>query len=124
MRVATFEDAVPLLAPFFADGRVERVVVMHLTGAREVIGLTLEQTGGHGEVALPVGGILASALRLGAAAVIVAHNHPSGDPEPSLPDKEATRGLADAMRPLGLRLTDHIVFARGGCRSFAALGLL
>jgi DNA repair protein RadC len=124
MRIATFRDAAPLLAPFFAEAEEERVVAMHLDAERLLLGVTLEQVGGRDDVELPVRSIVAAALRLGAAGVIVAHNHPSGDPEPSAADKDATRRLADALRPVGIRLLDHIVFAGGDCRSMAALGLL
>lgn len=53
------------------------------------------------------------ALRRGAAALVVAHNHPSGDPEPSAEDVEVTRRLLDAGRLLGVPLLDHVVLGRG-----------
>jgi DNA repair protein RadC len=124
MRIATLRDAALLLAPFFAEASEERIVVMHLAGDRALLAVTVEQIGFEVEVELPIRAIAASTLRLGAAATIVAHNHPSGDPEPSLADKAATRRLADALRPLGIRLLDHIVFAGDDSRSMAALGLL
>jgi DNA repair protein RadC len=124
MRITTLHDAEPLLAPYFADAAEERVVAAHLGEDQSLLAVTLEETGGRDDVALPIRGIAASALRLGAAAVIVAHNHPSGDPEPSAADKEATRRLAEALRPLGVRLVDHLIFAAGACRSMAAEGLL
>ena len=124
MRIATLQDAAPLLAAFFAGAQEERVVALHLDSARRVLGVTLERTGGREDVELPLGAIAASALRMGAAAIILAHNHPSGDPEPSAADKDASRQLADALRPLDIRLLDHIVFAGDDWRSMAALGLL
>lgn len=124
MRIVTLGDATPLLAAFFAEAKEERVVVMHLAADRALLAVTVEQIGFEGEVELPIGTIAASTLRLGATAVIVAHNHPSGDPEPSLADKAATRRLAGALRPLDIRLLDHIVFAGDDSRSMAALGLL
>ena len=124
MRIATLNDAEPLFAPFFAGAKEERVVAMHLREDLSLLAVTLEQIGDRDDVDLPLRTIAASALRLGTAALIVAHNHPSGDPEPSAADKDATRRLADALRPLGVRLVDHVVFASGDCRSMAALGLL
>ncbi len=53
------------------------------------------------------------ALRAGAAAVIVIHNHPSGDPAPSTEDLRLTRQLADAARLLDLRLHDHLIVGNG-----------
>lgn len=53
------------------------------------------------------------ALRESAAAIIVVHNHPSGDPEPSVEDLEVTRRLLDAGRLLGVPLLDHVVVGEG-----------
>lgn len=58
------------------------------------------------------------ALRFGAASLVVVHNHPSGDPEPSLEDEEVTRRLAQAGRLLGVPLLDHVVV---GDRRFVSL---
>jgi DNA repair protein RadC len=54
----------------------------------------------------------------------MAHNHPGGDPTPSNADRDATRLLARALDPLGVRLLDHLVIAEGGTVSFRSLGLL
>jgi DNA repair protein RadC len=124
MRIATLQDAATVLSPFFEGAEAERVVAMHLSAGQELLGVTLEEVGGRDEVALPVRAIVASTLRLGAAGLLVAHNHPSGDPEPSAADRDATRRLADALGALGVRLVDHLVFAGGDLRSMAAMGLL
>lgn len=57
--------------------------------------------------------VFAPALRRGAAALIVAHNHPSGDPEPSSEDKEVTRRLLEVGRLVGVPLLDHVVLGHG-----------
>ena len=64
------------------------------------------------------------ALRHGAAALIVAHNHPSGISEPSLADQAITRRLKDALALLDIRLLDHFVVGDGTPVSMAARGLL
>ena len=64
------------------------------------------------------------ALRLGAAAVIVAHNHPSGVTEPSLADQAITRRLKDALALLEIRLLDHFVIGDGMPASMASRGML
>jgi DNA repair protein RadC len=64
------------------------------------------------------------ALRLGAAAVIVAHNHPSGVSEPSLADQAITRRLKDALTLLEIRLLDHFVVGDGPPVSMASRGML
>jgi DNA repair protein RadC len=57
--------------------------------------------------------VLGPALREGAAALILVHNHPSGDPTPSREDLRLTRQLADGARLLDLRLHDHIIIGNG-----------
>ncbi len=64
------------------------------------------------------------ALRHNAAAVIVAHNHPSGVAEPSLQDQALTRALADALALVDVKVLDHFIVAPGACLSFAERGLL
>lgn len=64
------------------------------------------------------------AVSLGAAALVIAHNHPSGDPTPSAQDREVTRRVAQAGRLLGVPLLDHLVCAGDRYVSFAALGEL
>lgn len=64
------------------------------------------------------------ALELNACAVIISHNHPSGDPEPSMADREMTRELARALDLVGVRLLDHLVIGEGVPVSFAERGWL
>jgi len=68
--------------------------------------------------------ILRRALLGKAAAVILYHNHPSGDPAPSREDREFTRRFAAAAEAVGVRLLDHVVVGREGCVSFREAGLL
>jgi DNA repair protein RadC len=67
--------------------------------------------------------VVRRALELSASAVILAHNHPSGDPTPSAADVEMTRQVVDAGRPLRITVHDHIVVGRDGVASLKALGL-
>jgi DNA repair protein RadC len=66
---------------------------------------------------------LTPALREGSAAVIFAHNHPSGDATPSSEDRELTRRLVAASELLGVRAVDHLVVAEQGFASLRELGL-
>lgn len=68
--------------------------------------------------------VFAPAIERRAAGVIVAHNHPSGDPAPSPEDRSATRRLSSVGRLLGIGLLDHVVVARRGYFSFRGEGLL
>ena len=64
------------------------------------------------------------ALELSASALILVHNHPSGDPAPSRADIDLTREIADALTPLEITVHDHLIAARGGVTSFKSEGLL
>ncbi len=68
--------------------------------------------------------VFAGAIRKGACSIILAHNHPSGDPEPSEADRKATKQLAEAGRMLGIPLVDHIIIGDGVYFSFLENGLL
>ncbi|HYA48074.1 MAG TPA: DNA repair protein RadC [Burkholderiales bacterium] len=68
--------------------------------------------------------VLKDALRYEASALIFAHNHPSGDPEPSLSDKEITRDLVFAARVMQLKVLDHIIIGNNRYFSFADQGLI
>ena len=124
MIVGTVAQAAELLAPFFSSSRSEAVAVLHLGPQQRLIAVTMEEPGSQDEVELPVRSILASALRLGASAIVIAHNHPSGDPSPSNADEAATRALAGAAAAVDIRIHDHLIFGRDAYRSFRSLGLL
>jgi len=68
--------------------------------------------------------IVKRALELSASALILVHNHPSGDPTPSRADIEMTREVTEAAHALRIAVHDHIVIARTGTASFKALGLM
>lgn len=68
--------------------------------------------------------VVKRALNLAASAIIMVHNHPSGDPTPSRADIDMTRQVRDALKAVGIALHDHLVVGRAGHVSFKAQGLL
>ena len=68
--------------------------------------------------------VIRRALELSATAIILVHNHPSGDPTPSRADIQMTETIAQIGKPLGIELHDHLVIGRDGHVSFKALGLI
>ncbi len=124
MIVNTARAAADLLGPLFTDARREKLAVAYLDRARCLLALDEDAAHGPDWMTLPVRGILGAALARDAAGLVIAHNHPSGDPTPSAADIAATRRLAEAAERLDVRLHDHLVFAADDCRSFRALGLL
>jgi DNA repair protein RadC len=68
--------------------------------------------------------VFATAIRESADAVVFVHNHPSGDPTPSLEDLEITKRLVEVSRLVGIRILDHVVIGDGEYASFNERGLL
>ncbi len=68
--------------------------------------------------------VIKRALELGATALILVHNHPSGDPTPSREDIDMTREVKDAGHKLGIAVHDHLIIAKRGHVSFKSLGLI
>jgi DNA repair protein RadC len=68
--------------------------------------------------------IIKRALELASSAIILVHNHPSGDPTPSRADIEMTRDIAASAKGLGIAVHDHVIVGRSGHASFKSLGLL
>lgn len=68
--------------------------------------------------------VVQRALEIGAGALVLVHNHPSGDLTPSKADIDMTRAIVDACKPLGIAVHDHIIIGRNDAASFKSMGLL
>jgi DNA repair protein RadC len=97
----------------------EEFVLLCLNGAHEVLGWVRLHAGGFNSTDVDPRLVLAVALQTASSAVVVAHNHPSGNPGPSPADRELTRRLRAACDLLGIRLLDHVILTRDRCHSFA-----
>lgn len=104
--------------------QVEEVRVLFLDARLRLIRDELMSRGCIAEAPIYIRPILKRALDLGAASIVLSHNHPSGDPAPSAADETATRDLANGLDAIGLHLVDHLIVARGNWFSFRAEGLL
>ena len=101
----------------------ERLWVAHVDDAARC--LHLECYEGEPEaVGMPVREIILDAARYGSSGIVLAHNHPSGNAQPSNGDCQATRKLARAAEAIDLSILDHLIFAAGDCSSMRRLGLL
>lgn len=103
---------------------VERVRVLYLNARNMLIRDELVSEGSIDQSAIYVREVIKRALELGAAAIILVHNHPSGSPEPSRHDIAITRDIAEAAAKLGIVVHDHIIIGGSDYRSLRALGLL
>lgn len=112
-RIRSARDVADLLMVRYKDAENEELKCLLLNTKNEVLRVIDVSRGGlDGTTAIPRD-VFRQAVREGASAVIVCHNHPSGDPEPSRNDVELTERLAKAAEILGLRLLDHVVFGDG-----------
>ncbi|WBX85288.1 RadC family protein [Sphingosinicella microcystinivorans] len=102
----------------------ERFRVLFLDSRNVLIADEAMSDGTVNQTSVYVREVIHRALDLGATALILVHNHPSGDPKPSRDDIQLTNHIRDAARVLGVQLHDHIVIGREGHASFKALGLL
>jgi DNA repair protein RadC len=103
---------------------IERVRVLHLNTKNMLIRDELMSEGSIDQAAVHVREVIKRAIDLGSAALILVHNHPSGDPQPSQQDIALTKELIAAAKPLGIAIHDHIVVGTSGQASLRALGLM
>lgn len=123
VKIRSAEDVVPLVQ-HLADRKQETFICVSLSGAHEVIASRIVTIGLANVCQVHPREVFADPLVDRACAIIVAHNHPSGDLTPSREDKLVTERLSESARLLGIKLLDHIIFSKRGFFSFADMGLI
>lgn len=118
------EDAWLLLRPGLEGLEQEELHALYLDRRQQVLALRPLTRGSDGATIVEPRQVFRPAVQCGATSVIVAHNHPSGDPSPSAEDLAATRRLASAGQILGISLMDHLILGRGCYLSLRAEGAL
>jgi DNA repair protein RadC len=121
--LSTSRQLLDYLRADMAHAPVERFRVLFLNAQNRLLGETLAE-GSVNQAPIYPREIVRRALDLGATALILVHNHPSGDPAPSASDIEATVQLAMAGRTFDICVHDHVIVSRSGWFSFKARGLL
>jgi DNA repair protein RadC len=122
-------DGLAAARDFFAgcfaevDERRESLWVAHVDEKAHCLHLTCHE-GEEDGLDFPLRTIIADAAEHCSAGIVLAHNHPSGDPSPSDSDCRATRRLAAAAEAIDCTLLDHLVFAGGECTSLRRMGYL
>ncbi len=107
-----------------AHEKKENFRLLFLNKKNELIADEVQQTGTVDHTPAYPREIMKRALELGATALILVHNHPSGDPNPSQADIDMTKEIIDAGRPFSIVIHDHVVVSRNGHSSFKSLGLI
>lgn len=112
------------LAASMAHERKEHFRILFLNRKNELIADEIQQSGTVDHTPAYPREIMKRALEVGATAIILVHNHPSGDSRPSAADIEMTDTIVAAGKPFNIVIHDHIIVAKGGHTSFKNLGLL
>ncbi|MCH6576860.1 MAG: DNA repair protein RadC [Proteobacteria bacterium] len=107
-----------------AFAKTEEFRVLFLDRKNVLIADEMQQTGTVDHTPVYPREVVKRALDLGASAIIMVHNHPSGDPTPSKGDIEMTKEVREACEKLGISLHDHLIIGKSGHASFKSLGLL
>lgn len=103
---------------------VEEVRILFLNAKNMLIANEAMWRGSVDEASVHVREVIARAIALGATAIIIVHNHPSGDPSPSQQDIRLTRDLIDAGRHMKITVHDHVIVGSQGRASMKAMGLI
>jgi DNA repair protein RadC len=102
----------------------EQFRILFLDKKNQLLADEVQQTGTVDHTPVYPREVLRRALELSATAIILVHNHPSGDPTPSRADIEMTKTIVEVGKPLGVAVHDHLVIGRDGHASFRGMGLL
>ena len=107
-------EAAPLLAQYIGETDREVFAVALLTIRHRILGLHTVSVGCLTSSLVHPREVFKPAILAGAAALLLAHNHPSGDPEPSAEDIALTRRLVSAGQLLGIEVLDHLILGESG----------
>ena len=124
LRLGDPDEVASFIVPLIGGADREHCLSVLLDTKHRVLRTLTVSIGSIDHTFMTPHGIFRDALLGNAAAVILAHNHPSGDPEPSRDDERVTRRLVEAGRLLGVEVLDHLVVGGGGWVSLARRGLV
>lgn len=122
--VTSPKEAFAVLRPRIEDWSREHFLVILLDARNGVVGIETVSVGSLSASIVHPREVFKPALLASAAGIVVGHNHPSGDPEPSPEDLAVTKRLANAGELLGIQIHDHVVFCERGFISLKERGVL
>ena len=122
--IDSLEAAAALLRPRLAEKRKEHFLAVLLNNRHQLIRISEIAIGSLSATLVHPRELFTEAIAASAAAVIIAHNHPSGDPEPSDDDIALTRRVVEAGALLGIEVLDHVIIASRGVVSLRAAGII
>ncbi|MCI0480903.1 MAG: JAB domain-containing protein, partial [Candidatus Dadabacteria bacterium] len=122
-RIERPSDVLPVVG-HFQDRPAEHFLSLSLNGAHELIALRVVTIGLINRTIVHPREVFADPIQDRATSIVVCHNHPSGNLEPSTEDREVTKQLKEAGDILGIKLLDHVIFSNNGYYSFLETGAL
>ncbi len=122
LQITSSADIFQYFQPLIGEKPVEECHVLLLNQAHRIIGSQMVSRGGIAGTAVDVRIVLKHALLAQAPAIVLAHNHPSGNPYPSQDDNNLTRRMAEAARTMDIRLLDHLVITENDYYSYSDEG--
>jgi DNA repair protein RadC len=126
-RITSPDEAAAYLRSIWDDGQLdfrEQLILVLLDNQKHVLGWNLVSSGGPTATIVEIASIFQAALLGNANSVLLAHNHPSGNPKASSADIKLTKRAVEAGKLLGITVDDHIILYRGGYTSFRNKGLI
>jgi DNA repair protein RadC len=118
------EEVAAAFRSIMPDNSREHFMALYLNGAHKVIAYSVVSTGTATAAPVHPREVYQPAILVGATAIVIGHNHPSGSVEPSAEDRQVTQSLKTAANLLGLKLLDHIVVSDSEHFSFHSSGAL
>lgn len=118
------EDAAKFISSVMKDQAREHFVALYLDGAHNIASYSIVSTGSANSAPVHPREVFQGAVLVGACALIVGHNHPSGELKPSDEDRAVTNRLVEAGKLLGMSLLDHLIVSEAGYFSFQEMGAM
>ena len=122
--LSSWQDVIDYCRTSMAFADKEQFRLLFLDKRNHLIADEVQQTGTVDHTPVYPREVIKRALELSATAIILVHNHPSGDPSPSQADIQMTRAIVDIAKPLGISVHDHIIVGRNGHASLKGMKLM
>jgi DNA repair protein RadC len=123
-KINGMDDVVEVVKPLIADPNKEFFMALYLNTKNGVLKQEVVSIGSLGANIVHPREIFKTACMISASSIIVAHNHPSGDPSPSREDIELTKNLCEAGKMIGIELLDHVIIGYDKNYGFKESGIL
>ncbi len=123
-KINGMDDVVNAVKPMIADMNKEFFVALYLNTKNGIMRQEVISVGSLNANIVHPREVFRTACMVSASSIIVAHNHPSGDPTPSREDIEITKKLAEAGKMMGIELLDHVIIGHDRNYGFKEMGLL